>query len=180
MFTSVSYCPVSDDDPLKKMVRDAIGALKEGSQLVQYPDGLTSDTWKSRYPEIDNLNAELLKAVQAKAGVYAILEHNRKGQKILRYIGQTDADGSRQRIRSHIVWRNKDTKSGKYTGSKFDYVQDVVAKGRRVSVSFVELAPSSLRHYVESKLLHHFSPEWNLQDVPSIHGIHQLRCNWDD
>jgi len=50
----------------------------------------------------------------------------------------------RQRIRSHIVWRNKNTKSGKITGSKFDEVQKITLSGKKLGFSFVEIHPAPL------------------------------------
>jgi len=79
----------------------------------------------------------------------------------LKYIGQTKSTGARGRIRSHLVWRNKDTKSGKYTGSKFDEVVDKVTSGKCIYLSFCEISPSSLRHYVEEQLFIGVKNGWN-------------------
>jgi hypothetical protein len=67
----------------------------------------------------------------------------------------------KQRIRSHLVWRNKKTKSGKFTGSKFDEVQHHISHGFDIALSFIEIEPESLRHYVEEMVLARSNPEWN-------------------
>jgi hypothetical protein len=179
MFQTVPYQHQPEADPLKRLVSAAIEALKGAPQEVCYPTDLDIANWKSRYREIDGLNARILYSIERRAGVYAILTLNFRNKWIVRYIGKTDADGSRQRIRSHVVWRNKDTKSGKYTASKFDDVQSTVVRNGRVAISFVEIEPSSLRHYVEDILLTHFSPEWNCHGVVDALGIHRSRCEWD-
>ena len=80
----------------------------------------------------------------------------------LKYVGQTNAKGAKQRIRSHLVWRNKETKSGKYTGSKFDDVVNNVILGKSIYLSFCEISPESLRHYIEEKLFSSVENGWNI------------------
>jgi hypothetical protein len=180
MFSTVSYQASKEFDPLKELVSSAKKILKESMQLVRYPDEITVDNWKSLYKEIDKSNCELLDSVNKKSGVYAILALNHKKRITLKYIGQTASEYSKQRIRAHLVWRNKITRTGKFTGSKFDEVQAAVVNRSKVYISFVEINPDTLRHYVEESLLKYFSPEWNIQQVPEMNGLHRSLCDWDD
>lgn len=180
MFCTVSYHAHKGNDPLKQLVKSARVSLTENMRLVSYPEGLTMANWRSNYKKIDKLNSDLLKAIQDKSGVYAILTFDHRRNIILRYIGKTFSKYSRQRIRAHLIWRNKITKSGKFTGSKFDEVQETVSKNKSVYIAFVEIKPATLRHYVEGILLEYFSPEWNIQEVPKISGRHRTRCNWSN
>lgn len=180
MFSTVSYQASKEFDPLKELVSSAKKILKESMQLVSYPDEITVDNWKSLYKDIDKSNCALLDSVNKKSGVYAILTLNHKNRITLKYIGQTASEYSKQRIRAHLVWRNKITTTGKFTGSKFNEVQAAVVNRRKVYISFVEIKPDALRHYVEESLLKYFSPEWNIQQVPEMNGLHRSLCDWDD
>ena len=117
--------------------------------------------WRQNYKEIDRLNEILLDNISRKAGVYSLFTPNEKKQWELLYIGQTQSKTARQRIRSHIVWRNKKTESGKFTGSQFDEVQKIVMSGKELGFSFVEIYPAPLRHYIEENLIEELSPPWN-------------------
>jgi hypothetical protein len=144
-------------------------ALLNSIQNVHYPKLLRMDGaisyWREHYKEIDSGNKELLDNITNKAGIYALFSLKEKGQWELVYIGQTQSKTSKQRIRSHIVWRNKKTKSGKFTGSQFDGVQEIVMSGKELGFSFVEIYPASLRHYVEENLIEKLNPPWNKQKV---------------
>lgn len=180
MFETITYERKPADDPLQKVKSAAIKALKNSLVEIDYPAGMTAGNWPSRRSKIDKLNSDTLDAIQKRAGVYGLLILNRRKQQwILQYIGMTSAKGSRQRLRSHVVWRNKSTRSGKYTASQFDQIQDAVVRGSSVAISFVEIKPSSLRHYVEDELLTHFSPIWNIHGVPSQTNKHRSLCTWD-
>ena len=139
--------------------------LSDAIHSVQYPSSLKKNgaisRWSKKYKEIDKLNQELLNQISGKAGVYTLSTLNKKERWKILYIGQTQAGTARQRIRSHIVWRNKKTKSGKITGSQFDEVQKVVMSGKELGFSFVEIHPVPLRHYIEEKLIEELNPPWN-------------------
>ena len=131
-----------------------------------YPDELKEqidlEKWSSTYGEIDNLNKDILLKIHNNAGVYAIYVGNQNEEESeMMYIGQTNSNGAKSRIRSHLVWRNKNTKSGKYTGSKFDEVFKCVTSGKVIYLSFCQISPASLRHYVEENLFSYVKNGWN-------------------
>jgi len=99
--------------------------------------------------------------VAGKAGVYSIFRLKKNKQWELLYTGQTQSKTARQRIRSHIVWRNKKTTSGKFTGSQFDEVQRIIISGEKLGFSFIEIFPAPLRHYIEEMLIEVLRPPWN-------------------
>ncbi|MGF1752096.1 hypothetical protein L4C33_00645 [Vibrio makurazakiensis] len=164
MFNQVQ---VSDMTPLKSLLTEARSALRTKHKKFTYPSELRSrtcslETWEQNYKKIDLLNQDILDEISQRAGVYAVFSQSKQKPNLeVMYIGQTAGNGSRQRVRSHLVWRNKDTKSGKSTGSKFDELRSLVAKGYDIYISFVEINPASLRHYVEDELIQKIQPRWN-------------------
>ncbi|EHA15430.1 hypothetical protein [Halomonas sp. HAL1] len=158
---------LEEEAHLSTLVNTVLYTLRKSIKEIEYPHDLRKKSnmvaWEQYYKEIDALNEDIFSALNGRAGVYAILTARPTKEWHLRYIGQTDVRGSKQRIRSHIVWRNKSTKSGKFTGSKFDEVQHAVVCGADIAISFVEIAPASLRHYVEEILIKTKQPEWNLK-----------------
>jgi hypothetical protein len=151
---------------LRTLVADVRNNLEKNRTLVLYPEPLREkvdlEFWKAFYKEIDNLNKKTLDQIANRPGVYAIYEKSSKAEPEMRYVGQTDAGGAKQRLRSHVVWRNKDTKSGKFTGSKFDEVFKTVTSGGEIYISFCEIYPASLRHYVEENLFKYLVNGWNI------------------
>jgi hypothetical protein len=184
MFSCIQYEPPdTGDDPLKKLTTAALRTLRSSIVEVEFPDELRRkvepDIWRDHYGRVDELNKSLLSAVQNKAGVYAILAARGDKDWQLCYIGQAKDSVTRQRVRSHLIWRNKDTPSGRSTGSKFDEVKSAINNGKRIGFSFVEISPPSLRHYVESALITQHHPEWNFHGTTAM-GMqsHRKFCNW--
>ncbi|MBU1691781.1 MAG: hypothetical protein KJ958_04530 [Gammaproteobacteria bacterium] len=157
--------------------------MKNSIVEFKYPDELkrspSTESWRSKYPEIDKINADILNSIKDKAGVYAILTARQNESWQLRYIGQAKATVSKQRIRSHLVWRNRETKSGKFTGSKFDEVRLNLSSRYDVALSFVEVTPESLRHYVEEVLIKRMHPDWNQNGTTASGQKSNCRdCSW--
>lgn len=156
---------IDSEEHLRKLMTKSKRALLKSIQTVQYPlplrKGRSFSKWSQRYKEIDELNQELLGHISFKAGVYSLFKLDGQNKWEILYIGQTQSKTARQRIRSHLVWRNKKTKSGKITGSQFDEVQKIVMSGKELGFSFVEIEPAPLRHYVEETLIEELSPLWN-------------------
>ena len=175
--------PAGCQDPLEALVHDAVSMLKSHVQWVQYPAELCrrgiDEQWRGQFREIDKKNEKLLDGLLSRGGVYALLTASPKDNWTLRYIGQADAKGIRQRVRSHLVWRNKQTASGRYTASKFDEISAAVMAGDHVGFSFVAVEPDSLRHHVESQLLRQFHPEWNFHGT-TLKGqmLSKRHCQW--
>lgn len=138
-----------------------------------YPVTLTKsiplEEWRAISPEIEVLNAEALDAITNRGGVYAIYVGDSKDEMQLMYVGQTNASGARSRIRSHLVFRNKETTSGRSTGSKFDEVFAAVTAGKLIYMSFCEISPDSLRHFVEESLFPDVVEGWN------VHGARKKK-----
>jgi len=160
---------LKSEKELLLLVDEVKSNLDTSRVLFNYPEALTNkrdlSLWEACYKDIDKLNKDTLELIAKRSGVYAIYVAASGKEVNLMYVGQTEEKGSKQRIRSHIVWRNKNTKSGKYTGSKFDEVFDAVTSGKSIYISFCEVFPPSLRHYVEENLFKHVSNGWN------IHGV---------
>jgi hypothetical protein len=184
MFSKAVYEPPDGVDPLKPLCADAEKQLRGFIEEFRYPSslrgrGCSHESWKDECTTIDGLNQEILASVDRRAGVYAILTRYKLGSWRLQYLGQVKSSGSKARIRSHLVWRNKKTKSGKFTGSKFDEVQSALRVGHDVGFSFVEIEPASLRHHVEEFLIQHFQPAWNLHGTTlSGQSTNHRRCTW--
>ncbi len=162
MFRTVA---IREQFTLDALVADVLVALRTSVVETRYSDSLRRPSngglWATDYPEIDKLNESILESLKGRGGVYAILVADPKGAPHLKYSGQTNAAGSKQRIRSHFIWRNKITPSGRFTGSKFDEVQRSVSRKFDIYIAFVEVAPESLRHYVEETLIKKKHPPWN-------------------
>ena len=160
---------IKSEKELETLVIEVRNNLNDHKVMFNYPETLKEKIdlgfWEAFYKEIDKLNKDTLDKITKRGGVYAIFEKLSNKKSELKYIGQTDADGSKSRIRSHVVWRNKDTPSGKYTGSKFDEVFQCVTSGKEIYISFCEIDPPSLRHYVEEKLFHTVTNGWNKHGV---------------
>lgn len=156
---------ISSEKELISLTNNVKNELDNCKVTFKYPESLKSqsgqETWSTEYKIIDEINSEVLDSISKKAGVYAIYTKTSHQEPKLKYIGQTDAKGSRSRIRSHLVWRNKNTDSGKYTGSKFDDVASSVTAGFEIQISFCSISPASLRHYVEENLFKYVIDGWN-------------------
>ncbi|WDP92314.1 MAG: GIY-YIG nuclease family protein [Desulfobacter sp.] len=156
---------IKSDEHLIDLVNSVRTKIKNNIIEVTYPEVLKQRSgkkiWEDLYKEIDSLNEKLLKSIESRGGIYIIFSAKPNEEWELKYIGQVKSTGTRQRIRSHLIWRNKDTKSGKSTGSKFDEVMSKVTKGHDIAFSFVEINPESLRHYVEEILINKCQPSWN-------------------
>jgi catechol 2,3-dioxygenase-like lactoylglutathione lyase family enzyme len=167
MFQVAAYDPpLGVVDPLQLLTETALTALKTRVVRVQYPAELcqprTNAEWLGHCHRIPRHNPGLFESIKGRSGVYVILTAAPASQWTLRYIGQSNAEGMSKRIRSHLVWRNKETQSGSFPRSKFDEVSKSVAEGKHIGFSFVEIDPASLRHYVEDTLIRRFHPRWNV------------------
>jgi excinuclease UvrABC nuclease subunit len=166
---------IETEEHLRLLQNESKSALFNSIQNVHYPTSLRGNgaisNWSKEYKEIDKLNKILLKNISNKAGVYSLFTKKGKKQWDLLYIGQTQSKTARQRVRSHIVWRNKKTKSGQITGSQFDEVQKIIISGKELGFSFVEIHPAPLRHYIEENLIEDLNPPWNKHKTNKKQGI---------
>jgi hypothetical protein len=181
MFSTSSYLAPNDHDPLTQLRADAEKCLRASVEEFVYPSalkgrGANHKLWEIQCSEIDLLNQKTLKSVDGRAGVYAIFTAERQQGWDLQYLGQVKSAGARARIRSHLVWRNKKTKSGRYTGSKFDEVQAALRQGKDIGFAFVQIEPAALRHYVEEVLIHSLQPGWNFHGTTLLGQRSNFRC----
>lgn len=169
MFKASAYPIGLNPDPLQELVGDALRCLRNHIVKIDYPTSLgrghTLSDWKQVYKSADLMNRQVLSAIDGRGGVYALLVRKPNLDWQLKYIGQAKESVSKQRLRSHVIWRNKETPSGRFTGSKFDEVRLAVSQGHEIGISFVEIRPSSLRHYVEETLITKKNPQWNFNGV---------------
>ncbi len=113
-------------------------------------------SWEKHIPEIKRQNEAKLKEVSSKAGVYALFTRcSNKKKWELKYIGQTASKHSRTRITNHLITKHKDT------GAKLETVRKEVQSGKHVGITFVEVQPPELRHFLEEKLISANNPKWN-------------------
>lgn len=167
-----SCISMANTSALDAFTQAAHAALSNSIVQFEYPRTLRSrsgaSAWKESVDDIINRNKRILDALSGRAGVYALLIARVNQEWSLKYVGQVAAKGCLARIKAHLVWRNKETLSGRYTGSRFDEVQSAVSRKMDVGLSFVELHPANLRQYIESYLIHKKQPEWN------THGTTEL------
>lgn len=108
---------IQSETDLKSLVNLAKNNLDTKRVIFKYPQSLTNldglKEWASKYSEIDLLNNSTLLAINGKAGVYAIYIGQPDNEPALKYVGQTNQKGAKQRIRSHLVWRNKEKQNQK-------------------------------------------------------------------
>lgn len=93
---------------------------------------------------VGNKKGVLPQQISNKSGLYAIWVNGD-----YKYIGHSK--NIRSRLRSHIC--NK----GRFTGAKLKNVTQAVQNGGRISVSFVEILPESLRLMIEDELIDRIS-----------------------
>lgn len=167
-----SCISLADTSALDAFAVAAHEALRDSIVEFNYPEALrkrdSGSLWKELAPDIRQANESILSQIAGRAGVYAILAAKKNKDWDLKYIGQTTSKSSKNRICSHLVWRNKETKSGKFTGSKFDEIQAAVRWKKDIALSFVEIHPATLRQYVESYLIQKKQPEWNFQGTTLV------------
>ena len=106
-------------------------------------------------------NTTLLSKLRHQGNVYALFVRERKEQskwKVM-YVGECKADGLRSRITAHLI------KKDHRTGSKLAEIQDSVASGLEIGLSFIRVEPQSLRLFVEETIIANNKSElpWNSQ-----------------
>lgn len=133
-------------------------ALLQGDKHeVQYPTGSNAAHWPAE--EIKSKNEALLAQLRGGGNVYALFVADGpvSSEWVLRYVGERKSDGLRQRLTEHLIKKNAKT------GSKLTDVQAAVSTGKRISVSFIKVAPEALRLYVEETIIakHKAMLPWN-------------------
>lgn len=143
-------------------------AERELNQLVDQVEQVLLDLANVNYfelmpghPHKDQLsgsNAETLRSVPAKPGVYAIWVQD-GSTPALRYIGHTAGKTAQTRLTNHFF------KKHPRTGSQLSKVEDAFTSGHKVGFTYVALHPPLIRLYVESTLIarHQELCIWNIQ-----------------
>lgn len=129
----------------------------DGRSLVTYPKTSVS-TWDTS--QLDTANKEILAAVSGNANIYAIFTApNDSSIFLLRYIGKTTRKLARQRIRNHLIKKDKNT------GAKLDKIMAHARSGGLVKIAWIKIEPESLRNYMEEELINrHEEADWNREN----------------
>lgn len=104
----------------------------------------------------DKQNHSILNSIGRDAGVYAIWVKDSTDLS-LRYIGHTAAATARQQIRNHFI--NKDPR----TASQLEHVNEELANGSTVGLTFIAINPPELRLLIEELLINELTDPrcWN-------------------
>lgn len=133
--------------------------LAKAQHTFILPSGCSKESWPVE--EIKKQNAKLLSELRHQGNVYALFirERNEKSKWRAMYVGERKADGLRSRITEHLI------KKDKQTGSKLAEIQDAVAKGFEIGISFIRVEPQSLRLFVEETIIasNKSNLPWNTQ-----------------
>ncbi|HHK8521761.1 TPA: hypothetical protein ACQYCU_004485 [Vibrio parahaemolyticus] len=132
---------------------------KTNRKVVRYRQEYLAE-WLS--DELKEDNEKLLKDLSGSANVYAIFESKNGKTFQVKYIGQTKQKGARTRLTNHLI------KKHEKTGAKLQRVMDSVRSGNDICISWVQIEPESLRHYVEEKLIEKHSLEWNVHGQSKV------------
>ena len=143
-------------ETLERFLSSVEAALfqEECKLLVKYPQDSISP-WNT--DRLDVANKEILDAISGVANLYAIFAApNGSNLFSLKYIGKTRGKLARQRIRNHLI------KKDKKTGAKLKHVKDHIQSGGQIKISWLKIEPESLRNYLEEELIaRHAEAEWN-------------------
>jgi len=113
------------------------------------------EKWDSK--KILEINKGLFEKIKNTANVYAIFTaSNPHNNFSLRYIGQSKAKLAKARLTNHLIKKHKNT------GAKLGEIIKHVKTGGIVKVSWINIHPESLRHYIEEELIgKHPEADWN-------------------
>ena len=102
-------------------------------------------------------NETLLKSVSSRNIIYCIWQTNEIGKFEKVYIGQSNANGARARIRNHLFKKTGNTKS------KLEYVKKAVSQKKQIGFTFIEVKPAFFRAAIEEYLIQKYSDTlpWN-------------------
>lgn len=155
----------SESKPTKGMA--GIAVIEDSTyknQFDSFGDQLTSSeaihtvSYKHEHTEdCSDDNEALLKSVSKRDIVYCIWQTNNEGDFEMAYIGESNAEGARGRIRNHLF---KNT--GK-TNSKINKVKQAIMEGRTIGFTFIEVDPAFYRTAIEEYLINKYkkSLPWN-------------------
>ena len=146
-----------DINKLEEFLNKCEDALlkEENQQSIIYPKKIIEE-WKA--DKLKEENDRLLKEISGSACVYIIFikKKNKKKYELI-YIGQTNPEYARTRITNHLIKKNKNT------GSKLEKVKSHIREKGEIKISWIEINPISLRHYIEEELIkrHKTDLTWN-------------------
>ena len=147
----------SNEIELKSFLSDCEAELlrEKHQKQVLYPREHI-EPWDSE--KLMKINERIFEEIKGTANVYAIFTaSNRPNNFSLRYIGQTKAKLAKTRLTNHLI------KKHKKTGAKLEEIINHVKTGGLVKVSWLQIHPESLRHFVEEELINkHPEADWNL------------------
>lgn len=105
----------------------------------------------------DECNQELLKTISGNDIVYCIWCGKSIKALKTKYIGHSAGKTARQRIRNHLISKNKKT------GAQLEKVKTVLSDKGNIGLSFVVVKPAYMRKSLEEWLISNLSTqlEWN-------------------
>jgi len=138
---------------LDEYVKKCEKALLIGEpEVFQYPEnligkGIADSIWEENVEIIKKSNSDLLSSLRNNANIYAIYVQEPTKQWCLKYVGQRKSKDIRERITQHLITKNE------RTGSKLEYIREVVSKGYLVGLRFIKSDRDSLRTFVEEEII---------------------------
>ncbi|WP_276976558.1 hypothetical protein [Flavobacterium filum] len=143
--------------------------ISNDSKLLQYDKVLAyfSDTANvlnvtiknEDYLEVDfSIVKEFIENMTNKPNIYGLLTKSNNSDWKLRYVGQRKSKDITQRLRQHLIYRNKKT------GSQLEKVKNELQANVQIGIKLTSVQQDKLRHYYEEKLLQDFQTlDWNIQ-----------------
>ncbi len=143
--------------------------ISNDSKLLQYDKVLAyfSDTANALnvtiknedYLEVDfSIVKEFIENMTNKPNIYGLLTKSNNSDWKLRYVGQRKSKDITQRLRQHLIYRNKKT------GSQLEKVKNELQANVQIGIKLTSVQQDKLRHYYEEKLLQDFQTlDWNIQ-----------------
>lgn len=153
----MKYEQIQSLEEFLKVVEAALLSEEARAPVKYSPHNIAP--WNAAH--IDAENQSLLDSVSGAVNVYAIFTASKNTNEFtLRYIGKTTKKLARQRIRNHLITKNKGT------GAKLGKIISHVQAGGAVKISWVSVEPESLRNYIEEELINlNKGADWNRENA---------------
>ena len=124
----------------------------------KFPPKIDVNNWSAYESKIRCINKNFLERLHCNGNVYAIHSRSQNCDPWnLMYVGKSLSNILSSRIISHFVKKSDKTRS------KLEEVQDKIAKGYKVGVSYIKIEPENLRGIVENRIIQSKKPPWNKQ-----------------
>ena len=106
--------------------------------------------------EIEGSNHCLFSSLENSGNLYAIwIRLNCCDDWTLKYVGKSEANRLKNRVKQHLVSKPNNTKS------KLEKVKEAVRAGKHIGISWILVQPETLNASVESYIISQKDPCWN-------------------